>query len=225
MLVTAQPVKQSERTFTIEGVTPAMPTSTLISAELIKTISEIVKHDPDCASHIGWKLTMPGAGSVRNFAMQSQGRLDEFGRSGNLFQLLWGEVSISRWREQYVCVGIAEWTCIAINKALLLPGQAASRLRSFIEYAGPVSCAAFPHMGTGLRLAQGHSRARRDPHYKPMLAYVEGTKVLHPLVECDFVLDWWYSLDPARPRVFNSQADFDAYGAGSSAPPPASLLP
>jgi hypothetical protein len=145
--------------------------------------------------------------------MMTQGRLDRFGRDGNPLRLMWSDIDISRWREQFACVGIAQWTSIAINKAIR-DGVHKQALAQVVDCAGPVSCATMAHMGTGIRLENGLSRVRRDQSYVPLMSYVDGTKTLKALGACDFVLDWWYRLDIDEPWLFSSQGEFDAYSGG-----------
>jgi len=187
-----------------------------LSVATLQAIIHVVKNDADCKSHIKWAGgSYPWAGSNRNFTMQTQGRMDRFGRTGNILELIWGTVDISRWREQYVCVGIAEWTSIAINKAIRRGNNAALKT---LDYAGPVSCGAFPHMGTGIRFKSGLSSVRQDKQYasKPLLQYVREDAPPSPAT-CDFVLDWWYRLDIASPWVFFSKEQFDSYKDGVDA--------
>ncbi len=185
-----------------------------LSVATLKAIIDVVRNDADCRSHISWSGgNYPMAGGARNFTMQTQGRLDRFGRSGSITELMFSAVDISKWRERYVCVGIAQWTSIAINKAVRRSGSPVARV---VDFAGPVSCGAFPHMATGIRFKSGLSGVPRDQQYAaaPILKFVTGETAPPMPGACDIVLDWWYRLDIASPWIFFSKDEFDTYKGG-----------
>lgn len=171
----------------------AMQLTQFLATAIVNTI----KHDPECrrrivANHSGMLM----AGQIRNADLSRQNAVDAFKKSWNPLDLIPGAPDETP-RDIYICTGIADATCKAINTAIKYAPSGI--LAGYIERAMPASCALFKHAGTGIIFRKQYSNTWRPGNRSA------------DNVQYDCVLDYWQTLDINNPFIFLTQRAFDVY--------------